>query len=40
MEQQARQREEILLKRTHEAIQQLQQQQEPLTLQSIARMWS
>ncbi|HEY6540902.1 MAG TPA: TniQ family protein [Ktedonobacteraceae bacterium] len=38
MEQQARQREEILLERTHEAIQQLHKQGERLTPQSIARM--
>jgi len=38
MEQRAEQREEMLLERIHEAIRGLQQQQEPLTLQSIARM--
>lgn len=38
MEQQAEQREEMLLERIHEAIHQLQQQQEPLTLRSIARL--
>jgi transcriptional regulator with XRE-family HTH domain len=38
MEQQAEQREAILLERVHEPIQQLEQQGEALTLQSIARL--